>query len=72
MGQGGDVPAGALFSSLHRRWFPPPPDFDANFLKSVDAYIEIQGQLFTDPNLGRLSALSSIPRSDPERRASMP
>ena len=56
VGQGGDVPAGALFSSLHRRWFPPPPDFDANFLKSVDAYIEIQGQLRTDPNLGRLSA----------------
>jgi Patatin-like phospholipase len=51
----GDESAGSLFSALHRRWFPPPPDFDANFLKSVDAYIEIQGQLRTDPHLGRLS-----------------
>jgi hypothetical protein len=52
----GAVSAGPLFAELRRRWFPPPPDFDRNFLKSVDAYIEIQGQLRTDPNLGRLSA----------------
>jgi hypothetical protein len=54
-GKGGGGRAGELFSALHRRWFPPPPDFDAHFLKSVDAYIAMQGQLRTDPNLSRLS-----------------
>ena len=53
---GGETDPNALFAALHRRWFPPPPNFDEGFLKSVDAYIAVQNALRADPNLGRLSA----------------
>lgn len=44
-----------LFSNLHARWFPPPPDFDKSFLQSVQGYNDIMEALRTDKHLQEFS-----------------
>jgi hypothetical protein len=44
-----------LFSRLHSRWFPPPPDFNKSFLESVQGYVEIERALGSDKNLRAFS-----------------
>jgi hypothetical protein len=44
-----------LFSSLLRRWFPPPPGLEEGFLKSVQAYAKLDVQLRREPRLAELS-----------------
>jgi hypothetical protein len=40
-----------LFGRLYRRWFPPPPDFDATFIRAVEGYVRIERELRTDDRL---------------------
>ncbi|HEV3080370.1 MAG TPA: patatin-like phospholipase family protein [Gemmataceae bacterium] len=44
-----------LFSNLHRRWFPPPPDFDKSIFQSVQGYLEVEQALREDENLSEFS-----------------
>jgi hypothetical protein len=43
--------AHALFRALRRRWFPPPPNHEENFLESVKAFEELQKSLRSDKDL---------------------
>jgi hypothetical protein len=45
----------ALFASLHRRWFPPPPGLEASFLESVKEFSALQRDLRRDPQLREFS-----------------
>src|SRR5262249_43992659 len=44
-----------LFANLNRRWFPPPPKLEENYLESVKGCIELEVALRTDPNLAHFS-----------------
>jgi hypothetical protein len=45
----------ALFSSLVRRWFATPPEYEASFLQTTQAFIDMQQALRRDPHLWRLT-----------------
>ncbi len=45
----------SLFSALRRRWFPPPPDQEKQFLESVKPFVDAQKALRTDNDLRQLS-----------------
>jgi hypothetical protein len=56
-----------LFGELRDRWFPPPPEFDRNFLESAKEYMVVQQEaLRSDKNLQAFS-LAMYP--DLEREA---
>jgi predicted acylesterase/phospholipase RssA len=44
-----------LFARLRRRWFPPPPDLEKNFLESTRAFMEVEQELRRDPSLRSFS-----------------
>jgi predicted acylesterase/phospholipase RssA len=44
-----------LFANLHRRWFPPPPQFEESFLKSVRGYVDLMVGFREDEDLHRYS-----------------
>ncbi len=41
----------AIFENLHDRWFPAPPELEANFDKIAEAYNQLQSTLRSDHNL---------------------
>ena len=40
-----------LFGALRRRWFPPPPGQEKEFLESVKDFVDTQKSLRTDTSL---------------------
>jgi hypothetical protein len=44
-----------VFSRLRRRWFPPPPDLEANFLESVKGFMAVHQALRKDRSLDELT-----------------
>lgn len=52
---GPDPRPARLFSELRRHWFPPPPDFDKNFLEAVKPFVGIHEALRDDGRLENLS-----------------
>ena len=52
---GADRNPASLFSRLRRRWFPPPPNLDKNFIESVKPFVEVHHALRTEANLERIS-----------------
>jgi hypothetical protein len=47
--------ARGLFGNLQRRWFPPPPSLEENYLESVKGCIELEVAMRTDENLAHFS-----------------
>src|SRR5262249_16016646 len=45
----------ALFSSLVRRWFAMPPEYESTFVESTRGFIEVQEAFRRDPRLWRLT-----------------
>ncbi len=44
-----------LFSSLRRRWFPPPPNMEENYIQTSEMCVQMLTKLREDPNLRQLS-----------------
>ena len=42
---GPDPRPASFFSRLRRRWCPPPPDLDKNFIESVKGFVEVHKEL---------------------------
>jgi hypothetical protein len=40
-----------VFSAVQRRWFPPPPNLESNFLDTVQGYVAVEEALRKEPNL---------------------
>src|SRR5262249_11053335 len=54
----------SLFSSVARRWFALPPEYEAAFVESSRGFMDIQEKMRSDPRLRRLS-LDLYPELNP-------
>ncbi len=61
----------AFFAKVRRRWFPPPPNFEINFLEAARWAVKLEEDLRDDANLGRFSH-DLYPEAENLRRPSLP